>query len=703
MPTRNCYLAAAIFIAGMATAVHAQFLQHPPTRLMAILPAGGQQGSQVTVELLGDGLPQQECEVVVEGPPGVVVESVESVTFGKLKVTINVAADAPLGPRRLRVQSPQAGLTNWRSFFVGSLPELVESEPNNDVATAQRVSAPLVVNGRIGASLDVDWYSFQAKEGQKLVAAVLAHGMDSIVDLYMFRGYLDANLQLLDEQGATIASSEDAIGLDPLIHVTIPRDGEYKLRVQSLSYRGTEQAVYRLTIGEVPYPTACFPTGGKRGETIKLTWSGPNVPESAASDVTIDLGSGSPVQFAAPPDLSPDGRVLPILRGDLPETVANEPNDDQVSATALELPVAVVGRFDQPGDADWFKLSLQQGEGVLLETVAQRHLGAPVDTELRVFDAGGKELAKNDDGSPFGGSVQCAHDFVASDSWLPFTAPAAGDYFVRVRDLNQAEGPQSVYQLRATAWRPDFTLYQWPDAVPIWGPGGTATFVVEVVRWGGLTSDVEVTIEDLPPGWMGSTACWPAAWYSYVNGNMAVKLVLAITAPAEAKVGERVPFRVVGRAKDGERDIVHEAHYLTLLGNGHNDRMHVRAGSERAWAAVAEPLDFRLETSVTELSGKPGEALSVPVTIHRLPTTDGKQRQLSLVVNGPTPSAGCGWSSPVSVPDTANEFTITFNVSAEYPPGDYWLNVARGWASDLRAGRPGPCTQMFLLRLKPKE
>jgi hypothetical protein len=227
--------------------------------------------------------------------------------------------------------------------------------------------------------------------------------------------------------------------------------------------------------------------------------------------------------------------------------------------------------------------------------------------------------------------------------------------------------------------------------------------VVEVVRWGGLTADVEVAVEGLPQGWSGSVARWPADWYSYANGNMALKLVLAITAPAEAKVGERVPFRVVGKAKLGEREIVHEATYFTLLGNSHNDRMHVRAGSEQAWAAVAEPLDFRLETSVTELSGKSGETLNVPVVIHRLPTADGKPRQLGLVVNGPTPSAGCGWSSPVSVPDNANEFTVSFTIPADYPQGVYSLNVARSWASDLRAGRPGPCTGMFTLRILPKE
>ncbi len=332
----------------------------------------------------------------------------------------------------------------------------------------------------------------------------------------------------------------------------------------------------------------------------------------------------------------------------------------------------------------------------MLQTVAQRELRSPVDTHVQICDAAGKPLAENDDGSAFAGNIQCAHDFVSSDSFLMFTAPAAGDYFVRVRNRSEAAGPQAVYRLQAEPLRPDFALYQWPDAVPIWGPGTSAALVVEVLKWGPLDADVEGAVEGLPAGWQGSVARWPRAWYSYVNGNMAAKLLLTITAPADAALGTLAPFRVVGRAKVGDSTIEREARYMTLYGSSHNDRMHVR-GSPIARAVVCKALDASVSTTVKELTVEAGQSAQFPVTVKRT----GGNAPLGLVVNGPTPSAGCAWGSPITLRADQTEATLEVP-TREIPPGTYAITAARSWASDLRAGRPGPCTPLVLLHVKGK-
>src|SRR6185503_2434097 len=109
-----------------------------------------------------------------------------------------------------------------------------------------------------------------------LVAAVLAHGMD--VRVSESQGFLDTSLELRDAAGKVLAASEDALGLDPLIEVKIPRDGDYLLAVRSLAYEGSIHAVYRLTLGEVAYPTVVFPPGGQRGKDVTVEVSGPNLP-----------------------------------------------------------------------------------------------------------------------------------------------------------------------------------------------------------------------------------------------------------------------------------------------------------------------------------------------------------------------------------------------------------------------------------------
>src|SRR5207248_1251967 len=146
-------------------------------------------------------------------------------------------------------------------------------------------------------------------------------------------------------------------------------------------------------------------------------------------------------------------------------------------AERLAIPSTVNGRIGATGDHDWYRVTLKKGQGILLEVTAQRHLRSAVDSLVEVYDDGGNKIAENDDGALFGMMNPCAHDFPSSDSWLSFIAKKDGDYFIRVSDQGDAAGPQAVYRLTVSAWQPDFQLNLWPDAVPIWGAGTTASFL----------------------------------------------------------------------------------------------------------------------------------------------------------------------------------------------------------------------------------
>lgn len=674
--------------------VSAQLLVYPVPHLDSVFPSGGARGETVAIELRGqDGVTGGQT-VIVDGPPGVSVDKVEAAGSGLVKATLKIAADAPLGRRMLRVVSPRAGMTNFRYFFVGTLSEVIEHEPNNTSEGAQEFTTPAVINGRISPTLDIDYFRFQAKAGQKLVVAILAYGMDGVQDAR--KGYLDTNLELLDTSGKVIAAADDTLGLDPVITITIPSDGAYTLAVKSLQFQGSDHAVYRLTVGEMPYPTSLFPAGGRRGDSAPVEVDGVNFATATQQSVTVNREGTIPSQFAAFESLTGVSVDLPFLRGEHSELLEVEPNNQQTQATPLKLPVVANGRFATANDEDWYRVSLKKDEGVRFEIASQRFFNSPVDSMLELFDASGKKLAENDDGAAFGGYVQCAHDFISNDSWLAFKAPAEGEYFVRIRDLNGSVGPRSVYRLTAEPLMPDFRIFQWPDAVPIWGPGTTASLIVEVLKWGGLQSDIAVRIDGLPPGWKGSATNWPMSWYGTWDGTGAVKLLLTITAPADAAVGTIAPFRVIGRAEQPGRVIEHEAEYMTLYGNGHNDRMHVRA-SPLARAVVAEPLDTWLETSVTEISVVEGQTANIPVTIHRRPNAP---TSLGVVVNGPTPSAGVGMRPPITLTPDQSKITVPLPIT-EWKAGDYGITVARSWSSDIRGGRPGPCTPLIRLRILP--
>lgn len=172
---------------------------------------------------------------------------------------------------------------------------------------------------------------------------------------------------------------------------------------------------------------------------------------------------------------------------------------------------------------------------------------------------------------------------------------------------------------------------------------------------------------------------------------------MTITAPADAAVGDVAPFRVVGVSRQDGRVMERVAQPLTLYGNSHNDGMLLRQ-SAVSRAAVAPPLDVRLETSVKEIVAKPGETVQIPVKIHRGPGAKG----IGLVVNGPTVAAGNGLGPPMTIAADQNEVMVSLKIDPQMLPGTRGIVVARSWASDIRAGRPGPCTPIISLRVLPK-
>lgn len=698
-------LLTAAALVGLGPTGSAQLLTYPDPCLDFVYPAGGRQGQTVQVELGGTNGLAGADRLVIDGPPGVSAALVKAASPGLVKATLKIAADAAPGRRWLRVLGGANGLTNGRPFFVGTLSEIVEKEDNNTPATAQEVDTPVVVNGRIEKALDVDCFKLRVKAGQRLIAALLGHGMDSTVRISFNQGFLDTSLELLDEAGKVIAAADDTLGLDPVLEVPIQRDGVYTLRVQSLAYKGSAGSVYRLTLGDVPYATHVFPPSTRLAAKGAALWGGFNVPSAAKSDLRIEAdkpGRNITPAFvlAAPPFQPTDGRDFPLAGGGPADAVEIEPNNLAGQATPLSIPGVVYGRFAK-NDEDWFRISLKKGEGVTLEVTAQRHWRAPVDAIVEIFDGAdgaGKKLAENDDGLLFARPNHCAHEFSSADSWLHFTAPADGAYHVRLRDQNNTGAAEAIYRLAAAPLRPELKLYHWPDAVPIWGPGSTAAFVVEALHWGGLNADLEVRVEGLPAGWTGSAAklSW-ATFAPYVPPN-ATKALLTITAPKDAAPGALAEFRVVGKCVTKERTIDVAAEPLALYGNSHNDGMLLRT-SPVARAVVAAPMDCWLETSVKEVTGKSGETVQIPVRVHRKP---GAKAELGLVVNGPTVAAGVGLAPPRTIPADQENVMLLLALHPEWPPGTRGIVVARSWSSDIRAGRPGPCTPIIQLTVLPK-
>src|SRR4051794_31793331 len=117
-------------------------LSAPPS-LTSLYPAGGQRGTTVEVTAAGTFDPWP-VSVWASGK-GVTVEPGKA--KGKLSVTI--AADAVPGVYWLRAHNAD-GASGLRPFVVGTLPEVMEKEPNDDARKPQVIDKPAaVVDGRL--------------------------------------------------------------------------------------------------------------------------------------------------------------------------------------------------------------------------------------------------------------------------------------------------------------------------------------------------------------------------------------------------------------------------------------------------------------------------------------------------------------------------------------------------------------------------
>ena len=90
-----------------------------------------------------------------------------------------------------------------------------------------------------------------------------------------------------------------------------------------------------------------------------------------------------------------------------------------------------------------------------------------------------------------------------------YTFPAAGDYLLRIKDIQQHGGPEYAYRLTVAPPRPDFLLRVSPDT-PRLTKGDTAVLTVKALRLDGFWGDIGLAVQNLPPGYVVGGGVIPA-------------------------------------------------------------------------------------------------------------------------------------------------------------------------------------------------
>ena len=468
---------------------------------------------------------------------------------------LTLAPDAAVGQRELRVKSP-SGLSNPVTFCVGALPEITapvvtasaappprpNAPPGRAAATTNElaVTLPALVNGQVLPG-EVDRFRFQAKQGQKLTLLAAARALiPYLADAVP--GWFQPTLAVLDARGRELAYADDyRFNPDPVVLCEIPADGEYVVEIKDAIYRGREDFVYRIAIGELPFVTSVFPLGGRAGQDLRVQAAGWNLAQSELLLDTLSKGRGTFELTAR--DGSSVSNPMRVALDDRPPVAEREPNDTTPRAQTVSLPVTVDGRIGARGDGDVFRFSATAGSIIVAEILARR-LNSPLDSLLEILDASGQRIASNDDCEDKGAGLLTHH----ADSRLRFTAPVGGDYFVRVTDTQQNGGPEYGYRLRLGPPEADFALRIAPATINV-RAGGTVTLTAYVLRRDGFSGEVMIALKDAPKGFMLGGGRIPA-------GQDSVKLTLsAPPTPSD----EPINLVVVGVAEvDGKR-IAHVA------------------------------------------------------------------------------------------------------------------------------------------------
>ncbi len=471
-------------------------------------------------------------------------------------IEVTVDADAKPGMRQIRVRT-RYGLSNPVNFQVGQCPEMLELEPNDrknyfraanapKQAKTKPIKLPVTINGQILPG-DIDKFRFYAKKGQQLVIEAHARSLRPYL-ADAVPGWFQATIALYDFKGREIAFADDyRFDPDPVLLYKIPKDGEYDLKIHDAIYRGREDFVYRVSIGEQPFITQIFPLGAKEGTKATASIKGWNLSgdnlklntrkrEDIIKHTTVDKG-----------ELVSNWVAYTI--DNLDECVEAKSNDSIKESQPIKLPIIINGQISKPGDVDVFKFQGQAGEKIAAEVNA-RKLNSPLDSILRLTDDAGNVLGFNDD---YIDKDKYLHKDITglvthhADSYLLAELPEDGTYYLHIADVQNHGSDAHSYRLRVGQQEGDFALRAIPSSLST-RSGAVVSICIHVLRKDGFDGEIEVYIDD------------PTEGFELQGGRIPAgcdKIIMTLKSPYSKTDDQVVALKMQGRARINNKNIIH--------------------------------------------------------------------------------------------------------------------------------------------------
>lgn len=432
-----------------------------------ILPQVGRRGSTVDVVATGSFL--RDAQEVIFYQPGIRCTRFEELAEisgihskgpdhtapaepgTALKLTFEIAPDAPLGEHQLRIRT-RDGLGEMVTFWVTPFPVIMEENPFADTDKARNdtpeFAQPIPLNSTIAGYLpllfpqDYDFYRVECKGGQLLTVEAVAQRLGTL----HYEGMNDAALAIYDAAGKELARNDDnsLFGADPWVSVRIPEDGTYIIEMRQQMDYETGRRHYLLHVGTWSRPGLTYPLGGQAGKRVELSLLG------TGKTVQVDLMANPGPYEAAYQEIWTEGAPTPNRIHVAPFPDHFEADGYEISH---EMPFAINGRIETEGEVDWYRFRAGKGERYRVRTYGKT-LHSELDPRIWIKPAEGnpdKQTWDVDD------SLWPEHDLVGHhyreqiqdrlDPIFMFEPREDGEYLLGIGDTRRQSGPEHVYRI----------------------------------------------------------------------------------------------------------------------------------------------------------------------------------------------------------------------------------------------------------------
>ena len=412
----------------------------------------------------------------------------------RIFLQFRIDPEARIGAHSLRVVS-RRGVSNALTFWVHDDPVVSEIEGLHDEPDqAQRVSVPVVINGRISKSGQLDGYEFEAVQGQELVFEHEGAGSSTLYE---------GNGSWFDPNRVTRLDFVETKFITQILQSSETR----------LSYRFTKKGHYLLKVGGATPPDSSYrlriapiQDATPRGSTLRGVYGG-----------LLTRRQWQEQNFVR--KIGPEWLRLLQSRGAATSTSTlttvreQEQQEGETQALPAVLPTLIEGSIERPGDVDRFRFRVKAGQRLAfeIETPAE---GPPLfNPRLEVLDGDGREVFNN------------IYNRIPSQSMIYwksvqpktiYTFDEEGEYVLRLRDITSRKGkPDFQYRVLIRPQIPHLgetyvaeifspvqlerTGYLTADRINL-VPGEAKKLTVATSREEGFAGDIVVVVENLPTG-----------------------------------------------------------------------------------------------------------------------------------------------------------------------------------------------------------